>query len=385
MRSQPRELINFTKPRKTDSELVFIEDAINSGMTWGGGEYSKFCARWISENIGAQKALITTSATDALEMSALLLDIKPGDEVIMPSYNFVSAANAYVMRGGVPVFIDVDRKTMNLDVSLIEGAINERTKAVVIMNYAGFSCDIDKVKNIAKQNNLYVIEDAAQSILAEYKGKPLGSFGDLACFSFHGTKNVSCGEGGALLINNPDLIERAEIILEKGTNRSKFLNGEVDRYTWVDLGSSFLSSEISCSYLKAQLLDANLITQYRIDNWNQYHDFFKKIALDYNLELMIPDEFSKHNGHTYYILLPNSKDKYKFMSSMKKMNVQCASHYVPLHNSVGGIKFSKIGSRMDVTNENWEKLIRLPMWSAPGMPIDYILTATNASLKELTK
>jgi dTDP-4-amino-4,6-dideoxygalactose transaminase len=383
MKNSPNDFVPLTKPRRTDGEMDYIQDVINSSRTWGGGKYSSLCSEWISNNIGGHKALITTSATDALEMAALLLSIEPGDEIVMPSFTFVSSANAFVLRGGVPVFVDVDERTLNVDVGLIENAITNKTKAILIMNYAGFSSDIDSVKKIAKRYNLFVIEDAAQSILAEYKDKPLGTFGDLSCFSFHGTKNISCGEGGALIVNNPILDERANIIFEKGTNRNKFLNGEVDKYTWVDLGSSFLASEISCSYLFAQLENAFPINEYRIDNWNSYHKFFTNISSDYGLRLMQPEKYSKHNGHIYFIVLPSPEDKRKFISHMNDYGIQCASHYVPLHNSAGGIKYSRVGSSMEVTDNYWDRLVRMPMWSEQGMPLEFILNRAKNSLEHL--
>jgi dTDP-4-amino-4,6-dideoxygalactose transaminase len=383
VRSTSSHYIPFTKPRKTSNELNYIKDVINSGKTWGGGSYSSYCTEWISRNIGVNKSLITTSATDALEMAALLIDIQPGDEIIMPSFTFVSTANSFVLRGGVPVFIDVDENSLNVDAKLLEAAINENTKAIVVMNYGGFSCDLDLVIQIANKYKLFVIEDAAQSLLASYKDKQLGTFGDLACFSFHGTKNISSGEGGALLVNNHDLVERADIIFEKGTNRSKYLHGEVDKYSWVDLGSSFLASEITCSYLWSQLQEAESITEYRIENWNSYHNFFRNICEEHNLKLMNPEKYSKHNGHLYYILMPSTKDKRDFISQMNQLGVQCASHYVPLHSSLGGIKYGKLGSKIDTTDSYWDKLVRLPMWSELGMPMEYILNTVKLSLENL--
>ncbi len=383
MRSKSINYIPFTKPRKTSNELNYINDVINSGKTWGGGSYSTYCTEWISRKIGVDKSLITTSATDALEMAALLIDIQPGDEVIMPSFTFVSTANSFVLRGGVPVFIDVDENTLNVDAKLLEAAINENTKAIVVMNYGGFSCDLDLVIQVANRYKLFVIEDAAQSLLASYKNKPLGTFGDLACFSFHGTKNISSGEGGALLVNNHRLVERADIIFEKGTNRSKYLHGEVDKYSWVDLGSSFLASEITCSYLWSQLQEAETITEYRIENWNSYHNYFRNICDEHNLKLMNPEKYSKHNGHLYYILMSSTEKKRNFISQMNQLGVQCASHYVPLHSSLGGIKYGKLGSRIDTTDRYWDKLVRLPMWSELGMPMEYILNAVKLSLESL--
>lgn len=375
--------ITFTKPRKSQNELEYIKQVISSGKTWGGGEFSLKCSDWLSRTLGCDRVLITNSATDALEMAALLLDIKLGDEIIMPSFTFVSSANAFVLRGGVPVFIDIDEKTFNIDVNLIESSITDKTKAILIMNYAGFSCDIEKVKLLAEKYKLFLIEDAAQSILAQYKDKFLGTFGDLSCLSFHGTKNISCGEGGALLINNPSLIEKAEIILEKGTDRSKFLKGEVDKYTWIDLGSSYLASEVACAYLYAQLEEANSITNVRVDSWNRYRNYFEELSEDLEVEKIHPESFSTHNGHIFYLILKSSESKNEFISEMANLGIQCTSHYVPLHSAPAGIKFSKVGSSMSVTNRYWDRLVRLPIWSDPGLPIDKILESTTKILRKL--
>ena len=375
--------ITFTKPRKSQNELEYMKQVISSGKTWGGGEFSFKSSDWLSRTLGCERVLITNSATDALEMAALLLDIKLGDEIVMPSFTFVSSANAFVLRGGVPVFIDIDEKTLNIDINLIESYITDKTKAILIMNYGGFSCDIEKVKLLAQKYKLFLIEDAAQSILAKYKDKFLGTFGDLSCLSFHGTKNISCGEGGALLINNPSLIEKAEIILEKGTDRSKFLKGEVDKYTWMDLGSSYLASEIACAYLYGQFEEANSITNIRLDSWNCYWDYFEEFSEDLRVDQIRPESFSTHNGHIFYLILKDSERKNKFISEMDYLGIQCSSHYVPLHSSPAGIKFSKVGSSMSVTNRYWDRLVRLPIWSDPGLPIDGILESTTKILRKL--
>jgi dTDP-4-amino-4,6-dideoxygalactose transaminase len=375
--------ISFTKPRQTQNERKYINHVLDSGKTWGGGEYSKQCSAWMSKTLGTHRALLTNSATDALEMAALLLEIKPGDEIIMPSFTFVSTANAFVLRGGIPVFVDVDANTLNIDVNLIEAAISEKTKAVLIMNYAGVSCDIEKVQNLTKKYGLFLIEDAAQSILAKYRDKFLGTFGDLSCISFHGTKNISCGEGGALLINNPIFIEKAEIILEKGTNRSKFIKGETDKYTWVDLGSSFLASEVAAAYLYAQLEEAHLINELRKNYWNGYNNFFTQFSEKFNLKLFRPENFSTHNGHIFYLILQDTNAAEQFISSMSNMKIHCYRHYVPLHNAPAAGKFGKIGSTMSVTNDLSKKLVRLPIWSENGLPLDEILGNSYTTLRNL--
>jgi dTDP-4-amino-4,6-dideoxygalactose transaminase len=375
--------IAFTKPRKSQNELEYMRQVISSGKTWGGGDFSLKSSNWLSKTLGCERVLITNSATDALEMAALLLDIKSGDEIIMPSFTFVSSANAFVLRGGIPVFIDVNEKTLNIDVNLIESSITDKTKAILIMNYGGFSCDIAKVKLLVERYKLFLIEDAAQSILAKYQDGFLGTFGDLACLSFHGTKNISCGEGGALLINNPSLIEKAEIILEKGTNRSKFIKGEVDKYTWIDLGSSYLASEIACAYLYGQLEEADSITNLRLESWNCYRDYFDELSSYLNIERINPESFSTHNGHIFYLILKDSESKNEFISEMAKLEIQCSSHYVPLHSAPAGSKFSKVGSKMYVTNRFSERLVRLPIWSDPGLPIEKILDSSTKILRRL--
>lgn len=375
--------IEFTKPRKSANEIEFIREAIKSGKTWGGGEFSKKNSEWLSKSLNSQRVLITNSATDALEMAALLLEIRPGDEIIMPSYTFVSSANAFALRGGIPVFVDVNENTLNVNIDLVEPAISDKTKAILIMNYGGFSCDIKKVKLLAEKYNLFLIEDAAQSILAKYEDKYLGTFGDLSCISFHGTKNISCGEGGALLINNANLIEKAEIILEKGTDRSRFIKGEVDKYTWIDLGSSYLASEIANAYLYAQFEEADSITKLRIDSWNIYSKYFNNLSEIFSFRQINPEGFSTHNGHIFYLIMKDANTKNRFISEMATLDIQCASHYVPLHSAPAAHKFSKVGSDMKVTNETWERLVRLPIWSAEGLPIDRILETSSKVLKNL--
>jgi dTDP-4-amino-4,6-dideoxygalactose transaminase len=375
--------IDFTKPRKSQNEIEYMQQVIQSGRTWGGGEFSAKNSEWLSQTLGCKRVLITNSATDALEMAALLLEIKPGDEIIMPSFTFVSSANAFALRGGIPVFVDVNEKTFNIDVDLIESAISDKTKAILIMNYGGFSCDIDKVKLLTDKYNLFLIEDAAQSVLAKYKNRPLGTFGDLSCISFHGTKNISCGEGGALLINNPSFIEKAEILLEKGTDRSRFIKGEVDKYTWIDLGSSYLASEIASAYLYGQFEEADSITNLRIKSWNLYRKHFSGLSDLIGFRQIEPENFSTHNGHIFYLILKDADSKNKFISEMAKMEIQCSSHYVPLHSAPASKKFSRIGSEMNVTDQYWERLVRFPIWSEKGLPIDRILETSTKVLKSL--
>ncbi len=311
---------------------------------------------------GSQKALLTHSCTAALEMTALLANLKPGDEVIMPSYTFVSTANAFVLRGVTPVFVDIRADTLNLDETKLDGAITARTKAIVPVHYAGVGCEMDTICAIAERNNLLVIEDAAQAVSASYKGKMLGSIGHMAALSFHETKNVICGEGGALLINDASFVERAEIIREKGTNRSKFFRGNVDKYTWVDLGSSFLPGELTAAFLAAQLDASAEILRRRLAIWNSYHVAFEELELrGVCVRPTVPRE-CLHNSHIYYLLLPTLALRTEFIAKMREKGINCVFHYVPLHSSPAGMKFGRISGSMDVTNDISERLVRLPLW-----------------------
>lgn len=353
-------MIPFNKPFVIDKEFEYIQDAINQGVLRGDGIYTKKCHKFLEEKLHCKKALLTHSCTAALEMAAILLDIKPGDEIIMPSYTFVSTANAFVLRGGVPVFVDIREDTLNIDENLIENAITDKTKAICVVHYAGVACEMDKILEIAQKYNLPVVEDAAQALGSFYKEKPLGTIGDIGCFSFHETKNVISGEGGALIINNPKYIERAEIIREKGTNRSQFFRGEVDKYTWVDIGSSFLPSDMVAAYLFSQLENMDKINQKRMDIWHKYDEIFShyddKIRRPY-----IPQD-CRHNAHMYYVLFENLDKRTKFIDYMKFNGINPVFHYIPLHSSPAGKKYGRVSGKMDVTDRVSDTLVRMPMF-----------------------
>lgn len=352
-------MIAFNKPFMIENELKYIQDAIRRGALCGDGFYTKQCHKLLESKIGCKKVLLTHSCTAALEMAAILLDLQAGDEVIMPSYTFVSTANAFVLRGAVPVFVDIREDTLNIDENLIESAITQKTKAIVCVHYAGVACEMDKILEIAKRHNLFVVEDAAQGVGSFYKGRPLGSIGDLGCFSFHETKNIISGEGGALVINNERFIERAEIIREKGTNRTQFFRGEVDKYTWVDIGSSFLPSDMVAAFLYSQLENMDKINAKRLDIWNQYNDFFrvfKSVKTPY-----IPAE-CKHNAHMYYVLFESLQQRSDFIEFMKQNEIFPVFHYVPLHSSPAGQKFGRVYGEMKVTDKVSRTLVRMPLY-----------------------
>ena len=372
--------IPFIKPKRAQNESLYINEALNSGSLQGGGEFSKWCSKWLQFNLGVDTAILTNSATDALEMAAILLNIGPGDEVIMPSFTFSSSANAFVLRGATPVFIDVDSNTLNIDASLIEQAITSKTKALVVVHYAGVSGNLEQIISICKKYNIFLVEDAAQAMLAKSYDQYLGTFGQLACLSFHSTKNIISGEGGALLINESSLVERAKVLLEKGTNREKYINGEVDKYSWVDVGSSYLPSEVTAAYLKAQLEDSRSITEYRLENWNYYQNSFLNIAEKYSLGLTSVPSWSEHNAHIFYVTLPDIPLREIFIQQMKQRNIQCTSHYIPLHNSLAGERYGRIGSNMSVTMSLSQQLVRLPMWSERDLPKEDIFTAAEEVL-----
>lgn len=354
--------IPFNKPYMTGKELGYIAQAHTNGHLAGDGMFTKKCHAWLEERSACTKALLTHSCTAALEMAALLLDIEPGDEVIMPSYTFVSTANAFVLRGARPVFVDVREDTLNLDEGLIELAITHRTRAIVPVHYAGVACEMDTIMAIAKRHDLKVVEDAAQGVMASYKGHALGSIGDLGTYSFHETKNVISGEGGALLINDPELALRAEIIREKGTDRSRFFRGQVDKYTWQEMGSSFLPGELTAAFLYAQLEEAGRITQRRLACWQRYHDLLKPLEDNGFLRRPIVPEDCQHNAHMYYVLLPSEIDRQKILDEFKRNNIGAVFHYVPLHSSPGGQKYGRAVGGLVVTNAVSQQLIRLPLW-----------------------
>lgn len=354
--------IPFNKPYMTGKELHYIAEAKFGNMLAGDGSFTKRCHRWIEEKTGCAKALLTHSCTAALEMTALLLDIQPGDEVIMPSYTFVSTANAFVLRGGVPVFVDIREDTLNLDERLIEAAISPRTKVIVPVHYAGVACEMDTIMEIAGRRGLKVVEDAAQGVMSSYKGRALGSIGDLGAFSFHETKNVISGEGGALLVNDPELALRAEIIREKGTDRSRFFRGEVDKYTWQEVGSSFLPGELIAAFLWAQLEEAQAITAQRMTSWQHYHAALASLEAKGVLRRPVIPEGCGHNAHMYYVLLAPEVDRQKVLSELKRNEIYSVFHYVPLHSSPAGQRYGRIHGALDVTNRQSECLVRLPLW-----------------------
>jgi dTDP-4-amino-4,6-dideoxygalactose transaminase len=355
-------VIGFNKPYFTGKELHYIIDAHQRGQLAGDGTYTKRCSEWLEKTTGAQKVLLTHSCTAALEIAALLADIQPGDEVIMPSYTFVSTANAFVLRGAVPVFVDIRPDTLNIDETQIESAITPRTRSIVPVHYAGVACEMDTIMDIARRHNLLVIEDAAQGTMSTYKERALGSIGHLGAYSFHETKNVISGEGGALLVNDPSLVSRAEIIREKGTNRSEFFRGQVDKYTWVDVGSSYLPGEIIAAFLWAQLEEAESITAKRLDLWNTYHAAFLSLEAAGRLRRPIVPDVCEHNAHIYYLLLRDLADRTQFIEAMKQQGVNCLFHYVPLHSSPAGKKYGRACGEMTVTNNLADRLVRLPAW-----------------------
>ncbi|MDA9603279.1 dTDP-4-amino-4,6-dideoxygalactose transaminase [bacterium] len=368
-----QEIIGFNKPFLTGRELEYIQQAHGNAQLAGDGEFTYKSQAWLQENLNVSKALLTHSCTAALEMAAILLDIMPGDEIIMPSYTFVTTANAFVLRGGVPIFVDIKQDTLNINEMLIEAAITEKTKAIVVVHYGGFSCDMDYVLKIAKKHNLMVVEDAAQAMMSSYKNKYLGTIGDIGCLSFHETKNIISGEGGAILINNLDLIERAEVIREKGTDRKKFNRGEVDKYSWKDIGSSYLPGEIVAAFLFAQLEQAHQITNNRKKIWDTYHEYCVNLPVIKNIRFSTTHEYLNGNGHLFFLLLEDLKSRNLFIDSMQASNITCVTHYVPLHSSAGGKKFGKTGSEMTVTNSTADRLVRLPLWI--GLTQDRVLKA----------
>ena len=355
-------IIPFNKATLTTKELNFVQKAHYSSQLAGDGSFTSKCHDWLEDNINCRKALLTHSCTGALEMSALLLEIKEGDEIIMPSYTFVSTANAFALRGGVPVFVDIRPDTLNIDEKKIENMITSKTKVIVVVHYAGVACEMNKISEIAKKYNLAVIEDAAQGIVARYNGNHLGSIGTFGCLSFHETKNIHCGEGGALLINDKRHEERAEIIREKGTNRSQFFRGQVDKYRWVDIGSSYLPGELTAAFLAAQLEHAKEINQKRLDIWNKYHNIFQDLENTEKVRRPIIPSECEHNGHIYYLLINKRYNREKVLHKMNELGVNAVFHYQPLHSSPAGKKYGKYSSPLPVTDDISERIIRLPMW-----------------------
>jgi dTDP-4-amino-4,6-dideoxygalactose transaminase len=376
-------MVPFNKPYMTGRELSQIAQAHANGHLSGDGPFTRLCHAWLESKTGARKALLTHSCTSALEMSALLLDLQPGDEVIMPSYTFVSTANAFVLRGAVPVFVDVREDTINLDERLIEAAITPRTKAICVVHYAGVACEMDAIMKIANRHGLKVIEDAAQAIMSRYRGHPLGTIGDLGALSFHETKNIISGEGGALLCRDESMAGRAEIIREKGTNRSKFFRGQVDKYTWVDIGSSFLPGEITAAFLMAQMDAADDITRRRIALWDRYHAWAEAHEAAGRLRRPIVPEHCTHNAHMYYLLLPSLEARTRFISELKTAGVQAVFHYIPLHSSPGGEHFGRSHGELAITDDLSNRLVRMPLWIGLEDVFEQVIHAADNALASI--
>ena len=369
-------MIPFNKPHMTGRELYYIAQAHFNQMLAGDGPFTKRCHAWLEAKTGCRRALLTNSCTAALELSALLLDIQPGDEVILPSFTIVSTANAFALRGAVPVFVDVRGDTLNLDERLVEAAITPRTKAIVPVHYAGVACEMDTLLAIAQQHALSVVEDSAQGVMACYKGRPLGSLGHLGAYSFHETKNVISGEGGALLVNDPQYVDRAEVLREKGTDRSRFFRGEVDKYTWQDIGSSFLPGELIAAFLWAQLEEAESVTQGRLRSWQIYHDLLAPLEDQARLRRPIVPAECSHNAHMYYILLPDTPTRDGLMHELRGRGIYAVFHYVPLHSSPAGRRLGRTPQELPVTDSVAGRLLRLPLWS--GISVDEQATVVSA-------
>jgi dTDP-4-amino-4,6-dideoxygalactose transaminase len=373
--------VSFNKPRLTSLEIEELNSVLTSGNLVGGGRVSGWCSDWLNGELGSLDSIITTSATDALEIAARLLNLDPGDEVIVPSYTFVSSANAFVAVGGVPVFVDIRPDTLNINEKLIEQAITSRTKAIVVVHYGGNPCEMDAIMALASKHGLMVIEDAAQALMSVYKGKALGTIGNLGCLSFHGTKNIVSGEGGALLINDPQLIDRAHVLSEKGTNRRKFIDGKVDKYSWIDYGSSHIASEITAAVLKAQLEQAVEITRTRRAYYETYLKAFsdhRQLFADAGVKIL---EVESSNGHMFPLIFSAVSDRESFVRGMAEKGIQVVTHYVPLHSSKFGATKGRIASEMHVTDYVAAGLVRLPMWSEYGLPISEIVDAAVETIR----
>ena len=355
-------MIPFNIPPYVGTELDYVKAAITSRKICGDGAYTKKCSEWMEKRFSARKVLLTTSGSTALDMAALLCGIEPGDEVILPSFTFSSTANSFVLAGAKLVFVDIRPDTMNIDENKIEAAITEKTKVIVPVHYAGVACEMDTIMDIARRRGLRVVEDAAQGVMSTYKGRALGTIGDFGCYSFHETKNYSMGEGGAILVNDPACVERAEIIREKGTNRSRFLRGQVDKYTWVDFGDSYLPSELNAAYLWGQLEQADRINEDRLASWNRYYDALKPLADAGKLELPAIPEGCIHNAHMFYVKLRDLEERTAFITFMKERDISCSFHYVPLHSAPAGLKFGRFYGDDRYTTAESDRLVRLPMY-----------------------
>ena len=355
-------MVDFNVPPCVGNEIEYVKQAIESHKICGDGQFTKKCHQWMEERFNAQKVLLTTSGTTALDMAMLLCDLQPGDEVILPSYTFSSTATSAVLAGAKLVFVDVRPDTMNIDETKIEDAITDKTKVIIAMHYAGVACEMDTIMDIAKRHNLIVVEDAAQGFMSKYKGKHLGTIGTFGCYSFHETKNYSMGEGGALVINNSEYNERAEILREKGTNRAKFFRGQVDKYTWVDFGDSYLPSELNAAYLWAQLLNADEINGNRIATWNRYYQELQAMAMEGKFEIPTVPKECEHNAHMFYLKCKDLKERSEFIKFMKEKELYCVFHYIPLHSAPAGEKFGRFDGEDEFTTKESERLVRLPMY-----------------------
>lgn len=367
-------MISFNVPPVTGKEIIYMQDAISRNKICGDGYYTKLCNKWIEDTTGIAKALLTTSCTHATELAAILCDIKPGDEVIMPSYTFVSTADAFVLRGAKVVFVDIRPDTMNIDEKLIENAITDKTVAIVPVHYAGVSCEMDTIMEIAGKYNLKVVEDAAQGVMSKYKGKSLGTIGDYGCYSFHETKNYSMGEGGAILIRDAKDSDRAEIVREKGTDRSRFLRGQVDKYTWVAAGSSYLPSDLNAAYLYAQLEVAQQVFDDRMNSWNKYNEAFKYLKDKGVIETPFVPEECEHNAHMYYIKLDNIEERTKFINYMKENDILTVFHYIPLHSAPAGREYGVFAGEDKYTTKESERIVRLPLYYNMGEIVDEVIS-----------
>ena len=355
-------MVDFNVPPCVGNEIEYVKQAIEAHKICGDGQFTKKCHQWMEDRFNAQKVLLTTSGTTALDMAMLLCNLQPGDEVILPSYTFSSTATSAVLAGAKLVFVDVRPDTMNIDENKIEDAITDRTKVIIAMHYAGVACEMDTIMDIAKRHNLIVVEDAAQGVMSKYKGKYLGTIGTFGCYSFHETKNYSMGEGGALVINDPEYNERAEILREKGTNRAKFFRGQVDKYTWVDFGDSYLPSELNAAYLWAQLLNADEINDNRIATWNRYYQGLQTMAKEGKFEIPTVPEECEHNAHMFYLKCKDLKERSEFIKFMKEKELYCVFHYIPLHSAPAGEKFGRFDGEDEFTTKESERLVRLPMY-----------------------
>jgi dTDP-4-amino-4,6-dideoxygalactose transaminase len=364
----PEMKIPFNRPYLTGKEIEFIGEALSTRHLSGDGEFTRRCHAWLEDRAACARALLTHSCTAALEMAALLIDVQPGDEVIMPSYTFVSTANAFVLRGGVPVFVDIRPDTLNLDESLVEAAITPRTRAIVPVHYAGVACEMDAIAAVARRHELYVIEDAAQGVMATYRGRELGSIGHLGALSFHETKNVIAGEGGALLVGDARFVELAEIIREKGTDRSKFFRGEVDKYSWQHLGSSYLPNELTAAFLWGQLTQAEALTARRLAIWERYHALLAPLEEAGMLRRPVVPAECRHNAHMYYVLLPDHATRARLLDELKERGIHAIFHYVPLHGSPAGRKYGRCHGDLPETEAAAERIVRLPLWIEMGEP-----------------